>query len=627
MRSTSVSELAVFQCGNENARPTEWKHGVTRLASGVSRFSVWAPKAAEVKLHLLGSGGREQSMEAKDNGYFEAILRDVGPGTRYAYRIGDRDLPDPGSRFQAEGVHGPSQVIDSQFDWDDTAWRGLSLDQYILYEIHVGTFTSEGTFDAIIAHLDSLKELGVTAVELMPVAQFPGDRNWGYDAVFPFAVQNSYGGPMGLKWLVNACHRRGLAVVLDVVYNHLGPEGNYLSSFGPYFTDKYKTLWGEALNFDGADSDEVRRYFVENALYWISEFHVDALRLDAIHAIHDESAIPFLEEIGDAVHGAGVELGRRVYVIAESDLNDTRILRGKSLGGMGLDAQWNDDFHHSLYSVLTGEQTGYYQDFGDLEHLAKAYREGYVYSGQYSAYRQHRHGNSSKELAGRQFVVFSQNHDQIGNRMLGERLTSLVSFEQFKLAAGAVLLSPFIPLLFMGEEYGETAPFLYFVSHSDAALIEAVRSGRKSEFSSFAWRGEPPDPEDESTFLRSKLNHELRAVPRNRALLDLYRKLIDLRRTLAPLALLSKEQMEVAVYADKRVLSLRRWSGSEEVIVLLCFASSVIGMVPKVSEGSWRKLVDSSDREWLGPGGSSEFWIAGSPLRLNPDSVVAYARV
>ena len=611
------------------ALSANWKHGVTGLKDGGCSFRVWAPDADHVDLRILGPADRLVSLERKDGGYREAIVADAAPGTRYCFHVDGRDLPDPASRYQPEGVHGPSQVVDSSFPWQDAAWQGLDLDRFVLYELHVGAFTRQCTFDAVIPHLQRLKDLGVTAIELMPVAQFPGSRNWGYDGASPFAVQNSYGGPAGLKRLVDACHQQGLAVVLDVVYNHLGPEGNYLSCFGPYFTEKYKTPWGSALNFDGPESDEVRRFFVENALYWIAECHIDALRLDAVHAIHDESAHPFLAELAEAVHSAGVELNRRVHVIAESDLNDARILRAPNAGGMGHDAQWSDDFHHSLHALLTGERTGYYEDFGVLDHLAKAYSEGFVYSGQHSAHRRRRHGNSSKEIPGRQFVIFAQNHDQVGNRMLGERLSALVSYEQLKLAAGAVLLSPFLPLLFMGEEYGETAPFLYFVSHTDPGLIEAVRDGRQQEFAAFAWQGTPPDPQDEATLARSTLNHALRDQPRHRELLAFYRELIALRSTLPALATLSKQQMEVTVNAGQHVLIMRRWRGADEALVFLCFAPSAVHIQPNVPQGRWRKLLDSSEQQWLGPGASSpQQWSPGSgvSLQLNPNSVVLYSR-
>jgi maltooligosyltrehalose trehalohydrolase len=433
---------------------------------------------------------------------------------------------------------------------------------------------------------------------------------------------------MGLQRLVNACHQRGIALALDVVYNHLGPEGNYLSAFGPYFTEKYKTPWGSALNFDGPDSDEVRRFFVENALYFVRECHVDALRLDAVHAIHDESASPFLAELGEAVQQEAAAHGRIVHVIAESDLNDTRVIRGNEAGGLGLSAQWSDDFHHSLIALITGERTGYYQDFGGLAQLAKAFREGFVYSGQHSSYRRRRHGNSSQSIEAQKFVVFAQNHDQVGNRMLGERLAALGSYEQLKLAAGAVLLSPFIPLLFMGEEYGETAPFLYFVSHSDAELIHAVRAGRAREFAAFAWQGTPPDPQDEATFARSILHHELKSHPKNHKLLDFYRQLIGLRTALPALANLSKLQMEVTELADEKLLCLRRWSEQDEALVVLCFAPQVVSAALTVPEGNWRMLLDSSDKRWLGPGSSLPGRVAGPSLtlQLNPNSVVVYRR-
>jgi maltooligosyltrehalose trehalohydrolase len=350
--------------------------------------------------------------------------------------------------------------------------------------------------------------LGVTAIELMPVAQFPGGRNWGYDGVHPFAVQNTYGGPEGLRRLVDAAHSLGLAVVMDAVYNHVGPEGNYLADFGDYFTDRHHTPWGQAVNFDDAGSDEVRRFFIENALCWIDEYHIDALRLDAVHAIYDFSAKTFLRELADAVRLEGERLNRRVYTIAESCLNDTRLIDPPEQGGFGLDAQWSDDLHHALRTELTDERGGYYVDYQGFPNLAKAYRAGFVQDGTYSEYRRRRHGNSAKHVNPIKLVVCSQNHDQVGNRLLGERLTELVSFEQQKLAAASIILSPYLPMLFMGEEYAETAPFQFFISHTDPDLVRAVREGRKEEFARFEWNQEPPDPQDEATFLRCKLNHK-----------------------------------------------------------------------------------------------------------------------
>ncbi|MGA2327181.1 MAG: malto-oligosyltrehalose trehalohydrolase [Bryobacteraceae bacterium] len=607
-----------------------WRHGTHPMPGRGWRFQVWAPSAKRVDLHVLSPRECMVAMKPRPNGYFRALTDDLEPGSRYRFVLdGSKERPDPASRCQPEGVHGPSQVVDPSFGWQDEGWQGLPLEQYVLYELHVGAFTPEGTFEAVIPFLPYLRDLGVTVIELMPVAQFPGNRNWGYDGVFPFAVQHSYGGQTGLKRLVDACHRQGLGVALDVVYNHLGPEGNYFADFGPYFTETYNTPWGPALNFDGPASDEVRRFFLENALHWVAEFHMDALRLDAIHAVFDRSAYPFLEELGETVHLEGRRLNRHVHVIPESDLNDARITRPKRLGGMGLDAQWNDDFHHALHTVLTGDRSGYYCDFGEFRQLAKAYRTGFVYSGQYSKFRRRRHGSSSGTVPARQFVVFCQNHDQVGNRMLGERSSGLVSFESLKLAAGAVLLSPFVPLLFMGEEYGETAPFLYFVSHSDSGLIEAVRKGRRGEFAAFAWQAEPPDPQSVETFERSKLNHELRGEERHRRLLDFYRKLTHLRKTVPCLARLSKEQMEVVAREPDRVLCLRRWWDNDEALLLLSFGDAAVAPTLRIPAGRWRKLLDSSDRLWMGPGGTAPDSQEGgreAVLALNPRSLVVYRR-
>jgi maltooligosyltrehalose trehalohydrolase len=519
------------------------------------------------------------------------------------YRLGGKkERPDPASRYQPQDVHGPSAVVDTDFAWQDDRWFGLSLRQYIIYELHVGTFSAAGTFDAVIPYLHELKDVGITAIELMPVAQFPGSRNWGYDGVCPFATQHAYGGPQGLKRLVDACHQQGLGVVLDVVYNHLGPEGNYFGDFAPYFTDRYQTPWGLALNFDGPHSDEVRRYFIENALYWIGEYHIDALRLDAVHAIVDHSAYPFLEELAAAVHEQAEQLNRRVYVIAESDLDDTRLIRPRELGGYGHDAQWNDGFHHALHTLLTGERDGYYSDFGQVAHLGKAWTEGYVYSGQYSVFRQRRHGNSSRLSPAHQFVVCAQNHDQVGNRMLGERLSQLVSFAGLKLAAAVVLLSPYIPLLFMGEEYGETAPFPYFISHTDAALVEAVRRGRGEEFAAFAWKGEPPDPQSAAVFEQAKLNHDLRREAHHERLRAFYQELIGLRRRVPALARLDKECMAVLAHEKPPVLCVRRWSEADEVFMVFHFGQEQTEVTLPVPAGHWHKRLDAAEERWQGPG-------------------------
>lgn len=494
-------------------------------------FLVWAPNPSRVEVHIVHPEDRLIPMEALGAGYYWAQVPSLGPGTRYFYRLdGERDRPDPASRYQPEGVHGPSEVIAAGSD-TRSRWIGPALRDYIIYEMHVGTFTPEGTLDAVIPCLSRLQRLGITALELMPLVEFPGARNWGYDGVSPYAVHSGYGGPAALRRLVEACHERGIAVVLDVVYNHLGPEGNYLREFGPYFTDRYRTPWGDAVNFDGPMSDPVRRYFIENAFYWIEDFGVDALRLDAVHAIFDRAAYPFLQQLQDGVQAKAREQGRRVYLIAESDLNDSRLIRRSAQGGLGLDAQWSDDFHHSVHTLLTGEYAGYYADFGTVEHLAEALRQGWAYSGQYSKARACRFGNSPAGLAAEQFVVCAQNHDQVGNRMFGDRLCHLVDWERAKLAAAAVLLSPYTPLLFMGEEYAEKATFQYFVSHTDEALQRAVSEGRRSEFRDFAGDGEPPDPQDERTFQLSKLNQELASQGLHARMHEMYRQLIALRRS------------------------------------------------------------------------------------------------
>jgi maltooligosyltrehalose trehalohydrolase len=577
--------------------------GATDLGDGRCEFLVWAPNAASAAVHLVSPGERVEPLEGSGSGYHSAVIHNVGPGTRYYFRLdGERDRPDPASRFQPAGVHGPSEVIDEGFPWEDQRWCGIPLSDLIIYELHVGAFTQQGTFEGIVPCLDELKALGVTAIELMPVAQFPGDRNWGYDGTYPFAVQNSYGGPVGLKRLVNACHEKGMAVLLDVVYNHFGPEGNYVWDYGPYFTNRYRSPWGDAINFDGPHSDEVRRFFIENALYWITQFHVDGLRLDAVHAIIDFSARPFLEELAGAVHARAEELNRRVHLIAESALNDNRLVLSRDLGGLGLDAQWNDDFHHALHALLTGERFGYYEDFGRFSHLVKAYGDGFVYTGQYSAYRKRRHGNSSRHIPAHRFVVFSQNHDQIGNRMKGERLASLVGFEELKLAAGLVLLSPYIPLLFMGEEYAETAPFPYFISHSDRDLVEAVRKGRREEFASFRWQGEPPDPQSLEPFMSARLNRGPGRNSRQQVMFDLHQWLIDLRKRTPALSRPGRENMEVQGYELEQILFVRRWSDHTEWALVFHFGKEwTRGSIP-LPEGQWTRILDSSEKRWLGPG-------------------------
>ena len=504
--------------------------GATPLADGRCRFLVWAPHAKRVELVWRWPIQRVVPMQRRGRGYYGVTVKNVSPGSRYVYRLDEaREFPDPASRSQPDGVHGASEVVDPGFGWTDQQWRGLALKDYILYELHVGTFTPEGTFAAAIRRLQELKELGITAIELMPVAQFPGARNWGYDGVYPYAVQDSYGGPVGLKRLVNAAHRLGLAVVLDVVYNHLGPEGNKLGEFGPYFTDKHHTPWGRGLNFDQAGSKEVRRFFIENALYWQTEFHIDGLRLDAIEAIRDASRPHFLAELATVCRRRATALGRPFHLIGESGVDVIRRVAMKVPGARALDGEWRDDFHHCLHVLLTGEQTGYYRRFCGVAQFARVWESGVLAAG---AGVGNRSCGKVVSKAMKSFVVFSQNHDQVGNRPCGERLPALASFEAQKLAAATVLLSPFVPLLFMGEEYGETAPFPYFVSHSHPALVGAVRDGRRTELAALGWRDKPLNPQEQTTFERAKLTSRLAERSPHRLLREFYRELIRLRKAL-----------------------------------------------------------------------------------------------
>jgi maltooligosyltrehalose trehalohydrolase len=579
--------------------------------------------------------GRVLQLEPVSLGYHRGVADDAPPRTRYRFRLDEGEpVPDPASRSQPEGVHGPSAVVDtSSFSWTDDGWFGLPLRDLVIYELHVGTFTPEGTFRAVIPRLDELRDLGVTAVELMPVAQFPGRRGWGYDGVFPFAAHDSYGGPEALAELVDQCHRRGIAAVLDVVYNHLGPEGNHLLKFGPYFTDRYRTPWGPAINLEEPGSEEVRRYFIENALRWFEEFRFDALRLDAVHGIIDTSARPFLKQLADAVRDLGDRLNRRLHLIAESDLNDARLITPPAAGGLGIDAQWSDDFHHALHAALTGEPVGYYRDHGGVGHVAKAFTHGFVFTGQYSEFFGCRRGNDPRGVPAERFVVCAQNHDQVGNRPRGERLSRLVDFEGLKLAAGTVLLAPFVPLLFMGEEYGEKAPFLYFVDHSDPKLVRAVRRGRRAEMAGFEWEARPPDPQDPRTFARSKLNHDLKARGRHATLLELYRTLILLRRDVPALRHLSKDDLEVAPHERERVLEVRRWhegsGGSEALAVFNLGGEVAIALSLATAGGAWRKELDSAEERWGGPGTDVPATLSGGDdikLQLGPWSFVLFVR-
>jgi maltooligosyltrehalose trehalohydrolase len=604
--------------------------GASVLAESLVKFRVWAPEAKT--MHVKVRDMQPVVLNQGRCGYFEGQVPGAYTGDEYIYIINNSmERPDPASRFQPDGVHGPSMIIDPEgATWRDEGWTGIELDDYIIYELHVGTFTQEGTFDSVVRRLPYLVDLGVTAIELMPVAQFPGDRNWGYDGVYPFAPQNTYGGPEGLKKLIDACHVLGLAVILDVVYNHLGPEGNYLRDFSPwYFTDRYKTPWGDAINFDGPHSDHVRRYYIDNALYWICEYHIDALRVDAVHGIFDFGALHFLKELAAAVHSHAARLERKIYVMAESDLNDVKVINPPQRGGHGLDAQWNDDFHHALHALITDERHGYYKDFGNIGQLKKAFSDGFVYSGQYSQFRNRKHGSSSKQRPGSQFIVFLQNHDQVGNRALSERLSVTQTLEKLKLAAGVVLLSPFLPLFFMGEEYGEMGPFKYFTSFSDGNLAKAVWTGRQKDFAVLESEGEIADPQDEAVFIESKLRFISDRSSLQTVLFKFYKELLRLRKTAPCLRQLSKKHMKVKGFRKEKILSIHRWAGEDQILCLFNFNEKV-QQVPMIFPGRWTRVLDSSSEIFGGSGSADSDAMllgpAGNPFGLNPFSLVVLKR-
>jgi maltooligosyltrehalose trehalohydrolase len=488
----------------------------------MSAVSVWAPDATSVDAEV---GGVRYPLTASA-GWWSG---DVPEGD-YAFRLDGGDpLPDPRSLWQPSGVFGPSRPYDhSAFSWTDEGWRGVPLQGSVIYELHIGTFTPEGTFDAAIGHLDHLVELGVNVVEVMPVAAFQGVWGGGYDGVCLWAVHDPYGGPDGLKRLVAACHQRGLAVLLDVVYNHVGP-GNTLGAFGPYFTTAHTTPWGPAVNLDQPGSDEVRSFLIGNALMWLRDYHIDGLRLDAVHALADSRALPLLESLAIAVDGLSAATGRSLLLIAESDLNDARLVTSREAGGTGLSGQWDDDFHHAVHVAVTGETTGYYADFDSMAALAKVLNRVFFHDGTWSSFRGRTHGRPvSPVLPTYGFVVYDQDHDQIGNRAVGDRL----SISQLRVAAGLVLTSPYTPMLFMGEEWGASTPWQFFSSFTDPFFASAVSTGRRSEFERYGWASaDVPDPQDPATFQRSKLSWSEVASPPHAALLSWYTSLLALRRS------------------------------------------------------------------------------------------------
>lgn len=573
---------------------------------------VWAPRANDVQLELNDD---RLPMTRSDGGWWMVDTPRALPGADYAFVLDGTEppLPDPRSHLQPHGVHGRSRVVDhSTFKWTDAQWNAPALNSAIVYEMHVGTFTAAGTFDAAIDRLRHLTDLGITHVELMPVIEFSGERGWGYDGVDIFAPHHAYGGPDALKRLVDACHARGLAVLLDVVYNHFGPSGNYLPRFGPYLTHRYATPWGDAINFDERGSDEVRRLFCDNALMWLRDYHFDGLRIDAVHAIVDTSAIHFLEQLANEVAMLEQQIDRRLVLIAESDLNDPRLVRSRELGGYGLSAQWSDDFHHALHTVLTGERAGYYTDFGSIGELTKALRQAWVYDGRYSNFRGRRHGRSPTGLAGHRFLGYAQTHDQIGNRAKGERSSHLMSTGRLKIAAALVLASPFVPMLFQGEEWGASTPFLYFTGHEDPDLARAVSAGRKREFAAFGWDPEEiPDPQARETFEHSKLDWDELSREPHRGLLEWHRELIRLRARMPELRDGRMEMVDIVFDEDARWLRVTR-----ERVTIACNLSAAPQAIP-IAADSQNRIAMASD---------AGVAISGSHVDLPSDAVAILLR-
>jgi maltooligosyltrehalose trehalohydrolase len=591
----------------------------------MSEFIVWAPLAKKVDLVVQAPKPGVHPMTADEHGYWKTS-RKLPAGTMYRYRSdGQMPCPDPASLSQPNGVDGSSQLVDlAGFSWKDEAWQGLPLSNMVIYELHTGCFSPAHDFEGIIRRLDYLADLGINAIELMPLGQFAGERNWGYDGVYPFAVQSSYGGYEGFQRLVDEAHARGLAVLVDVVYNHFGPEGSCLEDFAPYLTDKYITPWGKAINFDDAWSDGVRNYFLQNASMWLEDFHVDGLRLDAAHAIKDLGAVHFIRELKDLAGEIERRTGRKKVLIAELDLNDPKYINPAGKNGYGLDGQWVDEFHHALRAYMTGERNAWLEDFGDLRHLEKAFTQTYVYNGVYSPHRKRTFGGHATHNPFSQFVVFAQNHDQVGNRAVGDRLGHQLSFEGLKLAAATVLLSPYVPLLFMGEEYGETNPFQFFVDFSDADLIEKVRSGRKKEFAGFIGGGEIPDPQSEETFLRSNLSWQYDSG--NGAVLHAYyRHLIGMRKTRPAMQGVTRDCLHL-FQASENILAFERKILNDSIFVWLHYGGTKISL-PNNTGFTLRKIFDSAAREWLGPGSDGGAEISpDSDIILYPNSAVVFEK-
>jgi maltooligosyltrehalose trehalohydrolase len=580
--------------------------GAVSQRDGSVCWRVWAPRAKQVELVLIdGAHRRAVSMQREERGFFHHSEAKIPEGQRYAYRLdGGAERPDPCSLWQPEDVHGPSAVVlPERFAWTDRNWRGRRRGDLVFYELHVGTFTPQGTFEAIIARLNELRDLGVTAIEIMPVAQFPGSRNWGYDGVLPYAAQNSYGGPYGLQKLVDACHSAGLAIFLDVVYNHVGPEGNYLAEFGPYFADRYKTPWGMAVNFDGPGSDAVRDFVLGNARMWLEEFHFDGLRLDAVHAIFDLGARHILRDVQEVAEDVARHCGRTLHVIAESDLNDPRLLHSRERGGHQLGGQWSDDFHHAIHAFLTGERRGYYQDYGQSRQIARTLEQPFLFAWDYCPSRDRKHGAPPEGLAGDRFVVCLQNHDQVGNRARGDRLSSLLhNPAKQRLASSLLLLSPYLPLIFMGEDYGEENPFPFFCSFGDKQLIEAVRKGRKEEFAELVGQGSVPDPQAEETFASARLSWSWPQGTPRAGLRRLYQDLLAARREWPALRDFENRSARLLPDAENGpVLELLRGAdGSEEQARILFNLSEQTQPLPSGSLHGRQLLFSSEATRYCG---------------------------
>lgn len=609
--------------------------GSEYLGNGKSSFTVWAPEKKSVQLHIYQPSAQTVEMKPIGDGYFSVeVNTPAGSTYKIAVDGSPEAYPDPASHYQPEGVHGPSAVVDHQsFQWSDKNWTPPAFEELILYELHIGTFTDEGTFLGAINMLDHLKETGINAIEIMPVAQFPGERNWGYDGVYPYAVQNSYGGPEGLKQLVNACHEKGIAVLLDVVYNHQGPEGNYIENFAPYFTDHYKTPWGKAINFDGEWSDGVREFYCHNTIYWLKEFHIDGLRFDAIHAIYDCGAVHFWELLQERIAQLSASQRRPYYTIAESDLNAPKVIAPVAQNGFGFTAQWLDDFHHAAYVLLDPAGKERYADFGSMQQLAKAFCQGYVHSGEYVNFRKRKFGRSSAGISGNHFVAFINNHDQSGNRIDGARLCALTDHNGSLIATAMLLLSPYIPMLFMGEEYGDKSPFYYFISHSDPELIKAVQEGRKEEFRAFIKPGmEYPDPQSIEIFEVSRLKWDMRSERHHKLLLDWHRALIDLRKQHKALRNMDREGIRAeALQNDGLILHRSDKECRSELLAMFNISEHPLSYFTPGNNGTWKRILDSTQACWqensstAGDGFPASVH-AGEQVMLPPRSVLVLGK-